>query len=183
MQRNCATSDSHRRLRLRFFYLAVGESARSGQSSLLEGAWSRRSWRTSPLAVSWRGVRGANWQLPSCRRLIRHHRNRSSVQRSKSRAITSRSRISSAPIYERIKLTRFMPLGNLSTGAYCIVKQRTRYFKWQSCNCISMDCCVNKLARSLGDCRLSCNIWTIALTNIYSSRDPWFNLSRRNWWI
>lgn len=29
----------------------------------------------------------------------------------------------------RIKLTRFMPLGNLSTAAYCIVKQRTWYFK------------------------------------------------------
>jgi len=91
-----------------------GEPARSSQSSLLEGAWSRRSRRTSPLSVSWRGVRGANWQLPSCRRLIRHHRNRSSVEIEIVERLP-RSWISSVSIYERIKLTRSSLSGNLSS--------------------------------------------------------------------
>lgn len=103
-----------------------GEPARSGQSSLFEGAWSRRSRRTSPLAVSWCGVRGANWQLPSCRRLIRHHRNRSSVEIE----IASGYLDHGSPHGFDLRTNQphaIILLGNLSSVSHCIVKQQTRH--------------------------------------------------------
>lgn len=89
------------------------------------------------------------------------------ASRSKSRDRLPRSRISTASIYERIRLTR-SPLSGISRMVPIVLlnnEQRALQVIAQSVG----DCHVNKLANILEDCRLLQN----NRINGYPFRDPW----------